>query len=69
MTGLPWAPRLVVTMMTPFAPRTPYTAVEAASFRTLMPWISFGSIALNSANACSEACSTPSMMMSGVDVP
>ena len=57
--GLPASPRLVVTMTTPFAPRTPNTAVEAASFRTDRLSISFGSTVFSGR-------STPSTRMSGL---
>ena len=44
--GLPFSPRLVVINMTPFAPRTPYTAVAEASLRIEIDSISLGSIVL-----------------------
>ena len=56
--ALPVVPRLVVTRMTPFAPRTPKTAVAEASFRTEMLSISFGS-------NCEKERSTPSTRTSG----
>ena len=54
-------PRLVVIIITPFAPRTPYTAVADASFRIEMDSISFGSILLN------VAASMPSTIINGAD--
>ena len=56
--ALPGAPRLVVTRMTPLAPRTPNTAVAEASFRIEMSWISLGS-------SCPNERSTPSTSTSG----
>ena len=56
--ALPTEPRLVVTRMTPFAPRTPNTAVADASFRTEMLSISF-------ASSCEKERSTPSTRTSG----
>ena len=43
-TGLLVSPRLVVIKITPFAPRTPKTAVAEASFSTEKVSISSGSI-------------------------
>ena len=56
--ALPVVPRLVVTRMTPFAPRTPNTAVAEASLRTEMLSISLGS-------SCEKERSTPSTRTSG----
>src|SRR5690606_33245974 len=39
-----WLPRLVVTKITPLAPRAPYIAVEEASLSTSMEAISLGFI-------------------------
>ena len=44
----PLAPRLVVIKMTPFAPRAPYKAFEAASFNTVIDSISVELMADNS---------------------
>ena len=60
MEGFPSCPRLVVMRMTPFAPLTPKTAVEAASFRMEKFSISFGSI-------WEKSRSTPSTNTRGFD--
>ncbi|MPM40376.1 hypothetical protein SDC9_87016 [bioreactor metagenome] len=56
----PSAPRLVVTKITPLAPRTPKTAVADASFNTVTLSISLGSI-------CVNGRSTPSTNINGVE--
>ena len=52
---------MVVTKITPLAPRTPKTAVEDASFNTLIFSTSLGSI-------CVKSRSTPSTKISGVEL-
>ena len=61
-TGLLVSPRLVVIRITPFAPRTPNTAVAEASFKTEKLSISSGSI-------CEYSRSTPSTNTNGDEVP
>src|SRR5690606_7202499 len=61
--GAPVAPFLVVIKMIPFEPRTPYGAVEIASFRKLMVCTSEGS------KYAKDSRSTPSIMISGEALP
>ena len=56
----PSRPLRVVTNITPFAPRTPYTAVAEASFNTEIVSISSGSI-------CAIGRSTPSISTKGLE--
>ena len=56
--AFPVLPRLVVTRITPLAPRTPNTAVADASFRIEMSSISLGS-------SCPNERSTPSTSTRG----
>ena len=56
--GFPSSPRRVVIRITPLAPLTPNTAVEAASFRMEKFSISLGSI-------CEKSLSTPSTSTRG----
>ena len=62
IVGLPDFPLRVVTRTTPFAPRTPNTAVAEASFRIERFSISFGSI-------CENSRSTPSTRIRGDEAP
>ncbi|MNN12857.1 hypothetical protein D3C81_1258660 [compost metagenome] len=62
---LPDIPFFVVTKTTPFAPRAPYSAVDAASFKTDILWISFG---FSVASGLSFCAGTPSITTSAFDV-
>ncbi|MNL12976.1 hypothetical protein D3C87_1338600 [compost metagenome] len=55
MLACPALPRLVVTIMTPFAAFEPYIAVADASRNTSIDWISSG------ATSASDAPGTPSI--------
>src|SRR5690606_28153503 len=69
-------PFLVVTTITPFAPRAPYKAVADASFNTLTDSMLFGSILVNGlydsiieAASCPLPTTTPSITYRGFGVP
>src|SRR4051812_32584157 len=54
--------------MTPFAPRTPYIVMSAASFSTLIDWMSYG-LSPDSPPSELGAYGTPSTMYSGALFP
>jgi len=67
--GRPFDPLLVLMMMTPFAPRTPYTAVAEASLRIEKLSISSGSTLENERGTPSTSVSGALMLAVRVEMP